>query len=238
MFYLIFYYVVLGSYPLEACFLLLCIFIRYFPYLHCNCYLLSQFPLKKPPIPAPRPCSPTHPLLLPGSGILLYQSIESSQDQGPLLPLMTDQAILCYICSWSHKSHHVYSLVGGLVPACLLLMRDRKRICRSRWKGSWREAGIWQMEGEYNQCILKNKEKYQNQKKFWREGLILTYRFQSSMKEHQGQNLWQEVKHKSQRNTAYQCALTGFLSMISCMTDDQFSRMAFTTTSWNLSHKS
>jgi hypothetical protein len=30
--------------------------------------------------------------------------------------LMTDKAILCYICSWSHGSLHVYSLVGGLVP--------------------------------------------------------------------------------------------------------------------------
>jgi hypothetical protein len=34
---------------------------------------------------------------------------------GPLLPLMPDKAILCYICSWGHALH-VYSLVGGLVP--------------------------------------------------------------------------------------------------------------------------
>jgi hypothetical protein len=34
----------------------------------------------------------------------------------PLLPLMSNKAILCYICSWSHESHHMYSLVGGLVP--------------------------------------------------------------------------------------------------------------------------
>jgi hypothetical protein len=40
---------------------------------------------------------------------------EPSQDQGPLLPLMLDKAILCYICCWSHGSLHVYSLVGGLV---------------------------------------------------------------------------------------------------------------------------
>jgi hypothetical protein len=32
------------------------------------------------------------------------------------LPLMPDKAILCYICSWSHGSLHVYSLVGVLVP--------------------------------------------------------------------------------------------------------------------------
>ena len=30
-------------------------------------------------------------------------------------PLMPDKAILCYICSWSYGSFHVYSLVGGLV---------------------------------------------------------------------------------------------------------------------------
>jgi hypothetical protein len=30
--------------------------------------------------------------------------------------LMPDKAILCYICSWSHGSLHVYSLVGDLVP--------------------------------------------------------------------------------------------------------------------------
>jgi hypothetical protein len=30
--------------------------------------------------------------------------------------LKPNKAILCYICSWSHESLHVYSLVGGLVP--------------------------------------------------------------------------------------------------------------------------
>jgi hypothetical protein len=34
-------------------------------------------------------------------------SIQPSQDQGPLLPLMPDKAILCYICSGSHGSLHV-----------------------------------------------------------------------------------------------------------------------------------
>ena len=33
-----------------------------------------------------------------------------SQNQGPLLPLMSDKAILYYICGWSH----VYILDGGL----------------------------------------------------------------------------------------------------------------------------
>jgi hypothetical protein len=47
---------------------------------------LSKNPLSSPLFP----CSPTHPLLLPGIGIPLYWGIEPSQDQGPLLPLMTD----------------------------------------------------------------------------------------------------------------------------------------------------
>ena len=61
------------------------------------------------------PCSTTYPLLLPCSGIPLHLGIESSQGQGPLLPLMSNKSILCYICSWSHGLLHVYSLLGGLV---------------------------------------------------------------------------------------------------------------------------
>jgi hypothetical protein len=30
--------------------------------------------------------------------------------------LITNKAILCSICSWSHGSLHLYSLDGGLVP--------------------------------------------------------------------------------------------------------------------------
>jgi hypothetical protein len=60
-------------------------FIRYFLYLHFKCYTLSWFPLWKPLIPSP--CSSTHPLPCPG--IPLNWCIEPSQDQGPLLPLMT-----------------------------------------------------------------------------------------------------------------------------------------------------
>ena len=80
--------------------------------------MLSPFPFSrpKPPTLAPFPCSPTHPLPLPGLVSPLYWSIKPSQDQGPLLPLMTDQVILCHICSQSHESHQVFSLVGGLVP--------------------------------------------------------------------------------------------------------------------------
>jgi hypothetical protein len=58
--------------------------------------------------------SPHHP------GINLHWGMEPSQDQGPLLLLMTNKAILWYICSWSHGTLHVCSLVGGLVPGSLI----------------------------------------------------------------------------------------------------------------------
>jgi len=59
--------------------------------------------------------TPTHPLPLQHLGSPLHWGNECSQDQGLLL-LMPDNAILCYICGWSHGSLHVYSWVGGLVP--------------------------------------------------------------------------------------------------------------------------
>jgi hypothetical protein len=59
---------------------------------------------------------PTNPLLHPHPGFPLHWDIKPSQDQGPLLPLMPDKAILWYICNWTHGSLHVHSLVGGLVP--------------------------------------------------------------------------------------------------------------------------
>jgi hypothetical protein len=62
------------------------------------------------------PYPPTHSWLpaleLPNTGA----SIKPSQGQGPLLPRMHDKAILCYMCSCSHGSLHVYSLADGLVP--------------------------------------------------------------------------------------------------------------------------
>jgi hypothetical protein len=90
-------------------------FIGYFLYLHFKHYPLSSFPslLEIPyhilPLPASKGCSSTHP---PTTSFLPYipligASIQASQDQGPLLPLMHDKTNLCYICSWSH----VYSIV-------------------------------------------------------------------------------------------------------------------------------
>ena len=74
------------------------------------------FPSEKPLSYPPTSFSPTHLLQLPYPGIPLYWGIEPSQDQRPLLPLMSNRATLCYICSWNHGSLHVYYLVGGLVP--------------------------------------------------------------------------------------------------------------------------
>ena len=89
--------------------------VRYFHYLPFKCYPLFSFPLQNPPPLSPSPCSLTCPLLLPYPGIPLHWGREASQDQGPLLSLMSHKAILCYICGWSHGSLHVYSLVNGLV---------------------------------------------------------------------------------------------------------------------------
>jgi hypothetical protein len=73
------------------------------------------------PIPSPHPClcesapPPTHPLPPSHPGTPLHWGTKSSQAQGPpLLPLMFNKAILCHICSWSHGSLHVYSLVKPL----------------------------------------------------------------------------------------------------------------------------
>jgi hypothetical protein len=48
------------------------------------------FPSKNPLSTSSSTYLPTHPLLLPGPGIPLHWGIKPSQDQGPLLPLMTD----------------------------------------------------------------------------------------------------------------------------------------------------
>jgi hypothetical protein len=51
------------------------------PFLH--------FPSENPLSHPPSLCSPTHPLPLPGPGIPLYWGINPSQDQGPLLSLIS-----------------------------------------------------------------------------------------------------------------------------------------------------
>ena len=60
-------------------------FIRYFLHLHFKCYPPFLVSSLKVPYTLPTPCSPIHPLLLPGPGIPLYWGIYSSQDQSYLL---------------------------------------------------------------------------------------------------------------------------------------------------------
>ena len=75
-------------------------------YLHFKCYPHSQFvPLEVPYPITPSPVSvrvcpdpPTHSFLPALSfNIPLHWDIEPSSDQGPLLPLMPNKFILCYI---------------------------------------------------------------------------------------------------------------------------------------------
>jgi hypothetical protein len=82
--------------------------------------MLSPFLVSPPKTPYPSPLplltpahQPTHSRFL---ALAFPWGLEPSQDEGPLLPLMTYNAIICSICSWSLESHHVYSMVGGLVP--------------------------------------------------------------------------------------------------------------------------
>jgi hypothetical protein len=75
----------------------------------------NSYPIPPPPtsmtvLPHPPIHSSSHP------GIPTHWGIEHPQAQGPLLPLMSDKAVLYHICSRSHGSLHVYSLVGGPVP--------------------------------------------------------------------------------------------------------------------------
>jgi hypothetical protein len=105
------------------------LFIYLFIYLYWVFYLFtfqlsSPFPVS--PLETPIPSAlflfyegvlaSTHLLLPSRPSIPLHWDIEPSQDQELFLILMPDKDILCYICSWSHGSLHVYSLVGGLVP--------------------------------------------------------------------------------------------------------------------------
>jgi hypothetical protein len=88
--------------------------------------MLSPFPVSPLKNPSPILSPPasmrvfthllTHSHLPPCPGIPPHWGMEPSQDQGSLFPLMSESAILRYICSWSHGTLYVYYLVGGLVP--------------------------------------------------------------------------------------------------------------------------
>ena len=80
--------------------------------------MISPFLILPPKTPNPIFHFPAYNLCPPLSwpGIPLHWSIKPSQDQWPLLSLISEKAILCYIFLWSHGSLHVYSLIGSLVP--------------------------------------------------------------------------------------------------------------------------
>jgi hypothetical protein len=84
-------------------------------------YFSNDIPLPSYSYTTPHPICPltppipTHPLLCHHSSIPLFWDIILPQDQELPLPLMSDKAIFCYICIWSHGAFPVYFFVGGLV---------------------------------------------------------------------------------------------------------------------------
>ena len=99
---------------------ILLIIIGYFISLHFKSYPHSKFLLQTPTAQSPPfwfyegVCPPIHPPYCPN--FFLRNGVKPSRNLVPPLPLMQDKATLCYICSWSHGSLHMYSLVGVLVP--------------------------------------------------------------------------------------------------------------------------
>ena len=87
-----------------------CFFFYYFIYLHSKLSPFQVSPLKIPYTITLPPClykgalPPSHslPSFLPG--IYLHWGIKHTQAQGPLLPVMSNKAILCHICGQSHGS--------------------------------------------------------------------------------------------------------------------------------------
>jgi hypothetical protein len=85
-----------------------------------NVFLFPGLPFRNPLSHSPSPClyeglTSTHPFPSSRPGIPLHQGIKYPQAQGPFLPLISNKAILCHICSWSYRYLHVYSLVGSPV---------------------------------------------------------------------------------------------------------------------------
>jgi hypothetical protein len=116
----------INSFPSFSLFLN-CTYMNLFLF-YCLFYLFTfqmwpLYPVSPPQIPYCLPTSPVSMRLLPHplshshiSALAFTCAGPLTQDQGDPLPQMPDKVILCYICSWSHRSLHVYSLVGSLVP--------------------------------------------------------------------------------------------------------------------------
>lgn len=66
------------------------------------------------------PHSTTHPFIIPCPHIPIYYWILPWQNQGPLLPFVTNKTLLCFILHQSQESPHVYSLDGSLFAGLLV----------------------------------------------------------------------------------------------------------------------
>ena len=67
-----------------------------------------------PPVPVSQSTLSHFPVRIPP-----HCSIQAFQDRAPLLPLISNKAILCCICFWSHGLLHLHSLVDVFVPGSL-----------------------------------------------------------------------------------------------------------------------
>ena len=96
-------------------FLLLLFFIRYFLYLHFKCYPFSQFPLQKFHIQHPQllPNPPTPASWLWHSPILGHRTFTRPRASPPIDNQLGHPLLHMQLETWSH---HVFSLIGGLVP--------------------------------------------------------------------------------------------------------------------------
>ena len=99
--------------------LIICILLKFLlDIFYIYIWNLTPFPgfPSETPYSIPLPLCINLPLPLPVLAFPYTGAMEPSQVQRPLFSLMSDQAILCYPCGWSHGSLLVYSLVGALVP--------------------------------------------------------------------------------------------------------------------------
>jgi hypothetical protein len=109
-------YDIIRSFPL----LYISYFFQFFCFFFCRIFSLFTFQIFSPfqvspsetPYPIPFPltkwgCFSTHPLLSFCLGIPLHWDIKDPQAQGPLLPLRSNKAILCHICSRSSGSSSI-----------------------------------------------------------------------------------------------------------------------------------
>ena len=89
--------------------------------------MISLFTATLPQAPPPIPLLPTlfclyegalpstHPFLPHSYNIPLHWGIKPPKDKETPL-MLSNKAILCYLCIWSHGSLHVYFLVVALIP--------------------------------------------------------------------------------------------------------------------------